>query len=654
MLSWAGLLPATILAQPAKPMTLNTYTTVATPTPPVTKKIPVQDNYHGTVVNDPYRWLENDTSRETAAWVAAENQYTNAVLNTLPNRQGIHDQLTKAWNYPRYSAPSRHGEYYYFFKNDGLQNQSVLYRQKGLDGAAEVFIDPNSFSADGTVSLAGIEFNKDNTQAAYWISRAGSDWNEIYIMDVATKQLLADKINWVKFSGVAWSGKGFFYSRYDEPVAGTELSNQNRNQKVYYHAMGTAQAKDQLIYSDAQHPLRYLSAAVSEDEQFLYIYGSEGTQGTEIHFKRLKNNDAKFHLLVPGFEHNYGVIDNDGDRILLLTDNGAPNYHVIEIDAALAEQHNGVQPNGVFSRILIPEKSEVLEGVNTACGKLFAVYLQDASSRVFQYNYAGKMENQVVLPGIGTAGGFSGKKTDKEVFYSFTSYIDPNTIYRYIPSTGISSMFRQTEIPGYDASQYQVSEVFYPSKDGTQVHMFLVHRRNMQKNGANPVYLYGYGGFNISLTPSFAPNRIPFLAKGGIIAVANLRGGGEYGEKWHKAGMLDQKQHVFDDFIGAAEYLIKEKYTDSRHIAIAGGSNGGLLVGACMTQRPDLFRVALPAVGVMDMLRFHKFTVGWGWVVEYGSSDNAEQFKTPLPVLSAAQYQTRSNLPGYAHYHRRP
>lgn len=585
---------------------------------PVTEKSAQEDDYFGIKVADPYRWLEYDTAANVAGWVKAQNEVTNDYLSKIPFRQQVKKRLEEIWNYPKYSAPEKKGEYYFFYKNDGLQNQSVLFYQKGLKGDAQVFLDPNKLSADGTVALTGIYFSKDHRYMAYTTAASGSDWNEIHVMEVATRKQLGDEIKWVKFSGAAWRGDGFYYSRYDAPAKGRELSNQNQYQKVYYHKLGDKQENDQLVFQDKDHPLRYFGAWVTEDERFLIIYGSEGTQGTEVHVKDLAAGQKDFNLLCKGFEYNYAVVDNVGERLLVLTDNGAPNYRLVSIHPQ--------QPQAGNWQTVIAEKPELLESVNAAGGKLFAVYLKDASSKAYQLTKAGKVEKEIALPAIGTAVGFDGENEDREVFYSFTSFTYPPAIYRYDITRGESELFRKSDFK-MDMEAYETRQVFYQSKDGTKVPMFLVHKKGLKLDGSNPTYLYAYGGFNVNLTPSFSVARMVFLENGGIFAMPNLRGGGEYGENWHKAGMLEKKQNVFDDFIAAAEYLIKNKYTSTGKLAIAGGSNGGLLVGAAMTQRPELFGVALPAVGVMDMLRYHKFTIGWGWAVEYGSSDKEEQFK---------------------------
>lgn len=584
---------------------------------PDSKKETVYDSYFGTKVADPYRWLEDDTSPATEAWVNAQNRVTDDYLSQIPFRSAIKDRLTQIWDYPKYGSPFKEGDYYFFFKNSGLQNQSVLYRQQGLGGEPEVFLDPNAFSTDGTVALGTISFSTDSRYMAYSTSASGSDWVDIYVVEVATKKVLSDRVGWVKFSSAVWKGDGFFYSRYDEPVKGKEFSNANEFQKVYYHKLGDPQAADVLVYQDQDHPKRYFSPQVTEDERCLFIYSSEGTHGTEVYWKDLSKGDD-FKLLFPGFEHDYSIVDNEGDKLIVVTNNGAPNFKAVLVDPNNPQEQSW-QP-------FIPQATDLLEGVATGGGKLFASYLKDASTHVFEYSRQGGLLKEIALPGIGTAGGFSGKKGDDLLFYTFTSFTTPTTIFKYDVKSGESSVFRTTEV-AFNPADFETHQVFFTSKDGTKVPMFIIHKKGLQLDGANPTLLYGYGGFNISLTPSFSPSRIVFLENGGVYVMVNLRGGGEYGEAWHKAGMLDKKQNVFDDFIGAAEYLIAKKYTSSEKLAIAGGSNGGLLVGAVMTQRPELFKVAFPQVGVLDMLRYHKFTIGWGWVVEYGSSDTKEQFE---------------------------
>jgi len=585
---------------------------------PETQKVDVVDEYFGTKVPDPYRWLEDINSEQVKSWVEAQNKVTFSYLEQIPFRDQIKQRLTELYDYPKYSSPFRAGEYYFFYKNEGLQNQYVIYVQKGLEGEPEVFIDPNKLSPDGTIRIALIGFSKDNRYAAYSRSEAGSDWQEIRIMEIKTKKELEDRVRWVKFSAASWYKEGFFYSGYDEPKPGEELKEQNKYQKIFYHKLGDPQEKDRVVYQDKEHPLRYVSTSVTEDSKYLVLTVSEGTSGNELYYKELGEEKAVFNPLITGFDYDSYVIDNLGHLFLVYTNIDAPNYRIVEIDPAAPEQENWVD--------IIPEKSEVLNRANTAGGYLFCHYLKNAHTQVFQYDLKGNLIREIDLPALGTASGFGGKKEDKILFYVFTSFTYPPTIYKYQIEKGTSEIFRKTEVP-FNPDDYETQQVFYTSKDGTQVPMFLVHKKGIFKNGQNPVLLYGYGGFNISLLPSFSSTRIFLLENGFIFAQANLRGGGEYGEEWHEAGMLLNKQNVFDDFISAAEFLIDEKYTSQNKLAISGASNGGLLVGAAMTQRPDLFGVVLPSVGVMDMLRYHKFTVGWGWAVEYGSSDQEKHFK---------------------------
>ena len=582
---------------------------------PETARGEVVDNYFGTEVPDPYRWLEDDNSAETAAWVAAENAVTNAYLEQIPFRGAIRERLTELWNYPKEGAPAKHGDWWYYSYNDGLQNQAVIYRTAEPGQAGEVFLDPNTLSEDGTVALATMSFSKDGRYFAYAAAASGSDWVEIRVMDTATGQLTDDCIEWVKFSGAVWApdSKGFYYSAYDAPKQGV-YSSQNQFQKVYYHTLGTPQSADRLIYEDKDHPLRYFAAWPSDDGQWLFVSGSEGTSGAEILYRRV--SETKFRTLLPGFANDYRFIDCRDDQLYYMTNDGASNYALCRISLT--------DPSKIET--VIPEhEKNLLEGVTTAGGYLFATYLQDAQNRISQYDYEGKLVREVELPAIGTVGGFDGGKEDSVIYYALANYTSPSTIYRYDIASGETALYKAPEV-AFDPSLYVTEQVFYPSKDGTQVPMFITRRKDLKLDGKNPCLLYGYGGFQINITPGFNPSALMFVEQGGIYCVANLRGGLEYGEAWHKAGMLENKQNVFDDFIAAAEYLIAEKYTSKERLAINGASNGGLLVGACEVQRPDLFAVCLPQVGVLDMLRYHKFTIGWGWAVEYGSSDNAEQF----------------------------
>ena len=585
---------------------------------PETKKVDVKDDYFGTIVPDPYRWFEDTGSEDVKAWVEAQNEVTFSYLEQIPFREKIRQRITELYDYPKYSSPFRVGDHYFFYKNEGLQNQSVIYVQEGLEGEPEVFIDPNELSPDGTIRIYLTGFSEDDRYAAYSRSEAGSDWQEIRIMEIATKKELEDRIQWVKFSGAAWYNDGFFYSGYDKPEEGQELKEQNKYQKIFYHKLGDPQEKDRLVYEDREHPLRYVSADITEDSRYLILVVSEGTSGNELYYKELGDEEAGFKPLVIGFDHDTYVIDNIGKDFLAYTNIDAPNYRVAKIDPDAPDQENWSD--------IIPEKDEVLNSANTAGGYLFCRYLKDAHTQVFQHDMDGSLVREIELPALGTASGFGGRKEHKSLFYVFTSFTYPPTIFKYQVDDGTSEVFRKTEI-SFNPEDYETRQVFYTSKDGTQIPLFIVHKKGIKLNGKNPALLYGYGGFNISLLPGFSSTRIFLLENGFIFAQANLRGGGEYGEEWHKAGMLLNKQNVFDDFIAAGEYLISEKYTSQDKLAIAGASNGGLLVGAAMTQRPDLFAVALPAVGVMDMLRYHKFTVGWGWAVDYGSSDEEEHFK---------------------------
>lgn len=587
---------------------------------PVTKKGTQTDDYFSHKISDPYRWLENDTAKDTEGWVKEQNSLTQDYLSRIPFRAKIHERLTELWNYPRFGAPEKEGEWFSFYKNDGLQNQAVLYVQKGLKGAPEVLLDPNKLSKDGTVAIQATAFSKKQKYFAYAVSASGSDWQEIYVMDFAGRKMLSDKLEYVKFTGISWAGEdGFYYSGYDRPKdEKTKFSAKTEYQKVYFHKIGTPQRADQLIYEDREHPLRYVGGGLTEDERFLVLSISEGTDGSEIKVKDLKDKSAiGFTTIVPGFKTNASIVDNVGDKILLQTNSGAPRYKVVLLDPKNADEAHW--------KTIIAEQKEPLEAARTGGGKLFASYLKDACTEVNQYTIDGTFEHKIALPGVGTAAGLGSKKEDDFFFYTFTSFTYPSTSFRYDIKTGRSELYQKPDVK-FDPAAFETKQVFYPGKDGTKVPMFITYKKGIKLDGSNPTLLYAYGGFNINITPSFSVANMVFIENGGIYCVANLRGGGEYGEDWHKAGMLQNKQNVFDDFISAAEYLIKEQYTSSRKLAIRGGSNGGLLVGACLTQRPDLFKVAIPQVGVLDMLRYHKFTVGWGWAVEYGSSDHKDQF----------------------------
>lgn len=606
---------------------------------PKTAKGKTVDNYHGTKVSDPYRWLEIDTAKEVLEWVEAENKVTNAYLSKIPFRDGFKKRLTEIVNYEKFSAPSKVGEFYFFSKNDGLQNQSVIYYQKGIDGTPMVFIDPNKMSKDGTAAISLLGFSNDKKHVAYGINESGSDWQTIKVMLVDGAKLLEDELKWVKFSGASWYKDGFFYSRYETPSSGTELSAKNENHQIWYHQLGTKQDADKLIFMDKENPLRYYGSQVSEDEKYLFIYVSQGTYGTEILYKELDKPLMNPKLLFKGFNYEYGVVDNVGSKIMVSTNHGAQNNHLISLDLNTFNYEMDYEKQW---KVLVPETKSLLENVSSAGGKLFLNYLQDVSSHVYQYSYEGVKEHEVELPAIGTASGFGGYIDDKEVFFTFTSFTYPPTIYRYSIADKKVSKFRSSGVK-FNPDDFMTEQVFYPSKDGTKVPMFIVYKKGLKRDGKNPTLLYAYGGFNVNLNPSFSAMRLALLEQGAIYAMANIRGGGEYGDAWHKGGMLSKKQNVFDDFIAAAEYLISEKYTSSPYLAVQGGSNGGLLIGAVVNQRPELYKVAFPQVGVMDMLRFHKFTVGWGWVVEYGSSDTLAHFKnlygySPIHNIKPANY----------------
>lgn len=589
---------------------------------PQTKKVDTITDYHGTQVADPYRWLEDDRSEETKAWVTEQNKVTFGYLNGIPYREQWQKRLEELNDYPKYSSPTKKGDWFYFFKNEGLQNQSVLYRQKGLNGKAELVLDPNSFSKEGTTSLATFELSKDGRYAVIGKSSGGSDWRTFRVMDMKNLKYLEDSLAWVKVSGASWQGDGFYYSRYPKPQAGTELSTKNENHQVYYHKVGTSQDADVLIYEDPANPQRFHQAFTDEDERYVFLNISDrgkGKDGNALWYFDSNSGNKMFKPIIGEVgNYIYSFIGETGGRFLVLTNDGAKNRRVVSIDPLHPEPANW--------KTVIAEKTENISGISAAGGKLFVTYLKDVTSRIYVHNLTGKLEREVKLPALGAVGGFDGEKGDPFVFYTFTSFTFPPTIYKYDITTGKSTVFRKPEVK-FNPENYVTEQVFYKSKDGTKVPMFLVYKKGTQKNGKNPTLLTGYGGFNISSNPSFSPTRIGWLEQGGIFALANLRGGSEYGEKWHEAGMRFKKQNVFDDFISAGEFLIEKAYTSADYLAIQGGSNGGLLVGAVINQRPELFKVAIPQVGVMDMLRFHKFTIGWNWIAEYGSSDSAADFK---------------------------
>ncbi len=589
---------------------------------PATRKGEQVDNYHGTEVADPYRWLENPDSTETKAWVEAQNKVTFNFLNQIPARDDIKKRLTKLWDYEKYGVPYQEGDRYFYFKNDGLQNQSVLYTLKNLEDEPRVLLNPNKLSEDGTVALSGVSISDDGKYLAYGISVAGSDWQEWKVRNIETGEDLKDNLKWIKFSGASWTNdsKGFFYSGYDAPNEDTKLEDVNYYQKLYYHQLGQPQSQDTLIYERSDEKEWGFNGSVTEDGRYLIISVWLGTDSKNLVFyKDLTNSSSEVVELISKFESSYSLIDNDKNVFYFQTDLNAPRGRAIAIDIQKPDPKNWQE--------IIPQTEETLESVGTLNNQFVAEYLKDARSQIKIYDLKGAFVREVELPGIGSVGGFEGKKTDTETFYIFTSYTTPGTIYRYDMTTGKSTVFREPKVD-FNADNYETKQIFYKSKDGTQVPMFIIHKKGIKLDGNNPTYLYGYGGFNVSLTPSFSVSSLIWMEMGGVYVVANIRGGGEYGEEWHQAGIKDKKQNVFDDFISAAEWLIDNGYTKSEKLAIAGGSNGGLLVGACMTQRPDLFGAALPAVGVLDMLRFHKFTIGWAWVPEFGSSENPEEFKT--------------------------
>lgn len=601
---------------------------------PETRTDGTTDSYFGNEVSDEYRWLEDDNSRETKDWVVAENQATFAYLRQIPFREGIEERLTELVNYPRLSSPFKVGEYYFYSRNDGLQNQSVIYYKEGLNGEEMTFINPNELNSGGTTSIGLLGADKSNKYMAYRRSDAGSDWGKIYVREIATNMDLKDELEWVKFSGAGWYGEGFFYSRYPAPAAGEELKGNNLMHSVYYHKLGDDQDKDRLIYEDKGHPDYYHYGGTTESEDYFIMYAAPGTDGFATYYLPLSGGgtlppEIRLIALFPDTRNKSQVVHNEGKDFWVLTDIGAPNYRLVKIDTDKPGKTNWME--------VIPEAENLLQGVNTGGGYLFANYLEKATDRFYRLSYDGDDKTAIALPGVGSAGGFGGKEDERRLFYVYTSFTYPPTIFEYDIASNQSKPFFTPELK-FDPEAYEEKQVSYLSKDGTEVTMFLVHKKGLDLDGHNPTYLYGYGGFNISLSPSFSVMRLPLLENGGVFAMANLRGGGEYGEDWHQAGMLMNKQNVFDDFIAAAEYLIDEGYTSKEKLAIAGGSNGGLLVGAAMTQRPDLFAVAFPAVGVMDMLRYHKFTVGKGWIPEYGSSEDAEMY----PVLRA--YSPLHNL----------
>jgi prolyl oligopeptidase len=590
---------------------------------PQTKRTDHVDTYFGMPVADPYRWLEDENSEDTKSWVEAQNRVTFGYLDKIPYRKKLQNRLEQIVDHPRYGAPFRNGDLFFFYKNDGLQNQSVLYVQKGLDGTPEVLIDPNRFSADGTSQLADFALSKDGRYAAYAISAGGSDWRTVRVMEVASRKVLDDVLEWVKVSGLAWQGDGFYYSRYKEPAEGKELTSQNDDHMVYFHRVGTGQSQDELVYSDPANPQRFHIVDTTEDERFALLYVTDrgkGKKGNAAFVRDAQDASKAWTPLIPDItDDEFYVVQNLADRFLARTNKNAPNWKVVLVDLKNPAERNW--------RTVLAEKPEPLEDVGTAGGKIFAKYLQDVTARAYVYDTSGRLENELKLPGLGAASGINGKQDDKFVFYTFNSLNMPLSIYKYDIESRTSSVYWSPEIPGFRAEDFETNQVFYTSKDGTRVPMFLVHKKGLKLDGGNPTLLYGYGGFNVTVAPTFSAMRIALLEQGVIYAIANIRGGAEYGEKWHEGGMKLNKQNVFDDFIAAAEYLIDKKYTSSRRLAIQGGSNGGLLVGVVANQRPDLMNVVIQQAGVMDMLRFHKFTIGWNWIADYGSSENEAEFK---------------------------
>jgi len=602
---------------------------------PDVKKDETVDDYHGTAIQDPYRWLENDNSKETAEWVTNQNKVTFDYLDQIPYRETIKNRLKEVWNFERFGTPFKEGGKYYYFKNDGLQNQAVLYEQETLNGVSKVALDPNNFSADGTTSLGSLSFNKIGNLLAYQISEGGSDWRTIHVKDLKTGETLKDKVTWVKFSGISWFKDGFFYSRYPEPEDGKELSAKNEFHQVFYHKIGTDQSDDVLTYSDRANPLQNVYATTTQDERYLILSLVQSTSGNALYFKDLNKDDTEFTPIWQSFDNDFSVADNDENKLLVMTNYQAPNNRIISIDTENPAEEN-------WKVIIEESKDDALQGIEIIGGKIIATYIHNASSKVQFHNLEGKYESDLKLPGIGTVGEFSGKKEDSQAFFSFTSFTRPTTVYSLDMAAKKIDIFKAPEVD-FKSDDYTTEQVWFKSYDGTKVPMFLTYKKGLKLDGKRPTLLYGYGGFDIPVLPSFRVSNTVLLENGGIYAVANIRGGGEFGKKWHKAGTLDNKQNVFNDFISAAEYLIAQNYTTQEKLAIQGGSNGGLLVGACMTQRPDLFQVAFPQVGVLDMLRYHTFTIGWAWATDYGRSDDPEAFKylikySPLHNVKETEY----------------
>ncbi len=608
---------------------------IAVTYPATLKDTSVTDNYHGTSLADPYRWLEDDQSAETKDWVSRQNIVTNGYLSQIPFRDKVKARLEQIFDYEKFAPPFKEGNKYYFFKNDGLQNQSVLYAQDNLNSQAEMVLDPNKFSSDGTTSLGELDFSKDGRYLAYSTSVGGSDWRTIVVKDMQTGEMLSDEVKWVKFSGIAWQGNGFYYTRFPEPKKGDELKAANKFGAVYFHTLGKPQSEDQMVYADKTNPDRSFGAGTTDDERFLYVSGWESTSGNALFVKDLTLKTDKFVPIVTTYEKDFGVVDNIAEKLLILTNHNAPNQRLILIDPTKPEEANW--------QTLVPEDpADVLQSAVICGGKIVCSYLHNASSSLRVFDLMGKPIQEVKLPEIGTVGGVTGKPSEPLAFFAFASFLRPSTIYSLDMNSLEIKVFKAPKID-FNPDLFTTEQVWYTSKDGTKVPMFITRKKNIAYDGQNPTLLYGYGGFNISLTPVFSPTRAALLENNGIYAVANIRGGGEFGEKWHRGGTKCQKQNVFDDFIGAAEFLIEKKYTSPPRLAIQGGSNGGLLVGACMTQRPDLFGVCFPAVGVLDMMRYHQFTIGYAWATDYGRSDNPEEFAcllkySPLHNLKKTAY----------------
>lgn len=630
-----AILTTVMVACQQKPSTLTTFKTISVKYPATQKDTSIIDNYFGTKVADPYRWLENDTSKKTEAWVKEENIITQNYLKAIPFRDAIKKRYETLYNYEKYSAPFKEGKYTYYYRNTGLQNQSVVYREIGGNKEAELFLDPNSFSKDGTTSLAGINFTQDGSLAAYNISEGGSDWQKIIILNAATKKQMGDTMLDIKFSGASWKGNdGFYYSTYDRPKEGSFLAGKTQNHKLYFHKLGTSQKDDQLIFGGGAVEHRYIGGGVSENQHWLIISAADATYGNDLFVQDLTKPNAPITQIVTGKKNNHNIIDVDDNYFYIQTDKDAPTGKIIIAPIANPSVENW--------KTLVDAKPEVLSA-SSGGGYLFCSYLKDAVTKVYQHTMDGKLLHEIQLPGLGTAGGFYAKLKEKELYYTYTSYISPATIFKYNIASGQSELYKQSEVK-FNPADYESKQVFYSSKDGTKIPMIITYKKGIQLNGKNPCLLYGYGGFSISLTPYFSTSNIILLENGGVFAVPNIRGGGEYGEAWHEQGIKTKKQNVFDDFMAAAQYLKDNKYTSTEYLALEGGSNGGLLVGACITQNPGICKVAFPAVGVMDMLRYNKFTAGAGWAYDYGTSeDSKEMFDylyhySPVHNVKAAAY----------------